>query len=250
MSVVLVTGGTGTLGRAVLPLLAAAGHDVRVLSRRPDPRGVPEGVAAYQGDVRTGAGLADAVAGTDVVIHAATSPRREVRQTEVEGARNVAAAAAAIGTHLIYVSIVGVDRHRFPYYRAKRAAEVVVENSAAPWTVLRATQFHDLIDQVLAGRWFIRTPHRRFQPVAVTEVAARLVDLIGQPAHGLAPDFGGPEILDLRELAAQRRAIRGHAARLVPVPPVGFLADYNAGLQLSPQHRDGALTWRDWLSGR
>ena len=102
---------------------------------------------------------------------------------------------------------LGVDRHRFPYYRAKRAAEQVVESSGAPWTVLRATQFHDLIDQILGARWFLRTPHMRFQPVAPAEVARRLADLAGSPPSALSPDFGGPEIVDLRDLAASRRAV-------------------------------------------
>ena len=249
MPEILVTGGTGTLGRALVPILLAAGHRVRVLSRRPDP-GLPAGVVASLGDVCTGAGVPEAVAGADVVVHAASNPRRQVRETEVEGTRHVASAAAAGGAHLLYMSIVGVDQHRFPYYRAKRAAELIVESSGAPWTVLRATQFHDLINQVLGGRIFIRTPHMRFQPVAVGDVAARLAGLVDGPAQGLAPDFGGPEILDLRELAAQRRAVRGSAARLVPVPPLGFLADYDAGRHLAPEHLDGTLVWREWLSAR
>jgi uncharacterized protein YbjT (DUF2867 family) len=148
------------------------------------------------------------------------------------------------------VSIVGVDRHRFAYYRAKRSAELVVEGSGGRWTILRATQFHDLIDQVLGSRWFIRTPHLSFQPVARTDVARRLADLVSAPPLGLAPDFGGPEILDLRALAAVRREVRGRAARLIPVPAVGFLADFDAGRQLAPEHCEGTLTWRAWLEGR
>jgi uncharacterized protein YbjT (DUF2867 family) len=246
---VLVTGATGSLGRALVPLLLADGHDVRVLSRRADPVVTP-GAVAIRGDVRTGDGIAAAVAGADVVVHAATSPRRQVQETEVEGTRHIASAAAAGRVHLIYVSIVGVDRHRFAYYRAKRSAERVVESAGGGWTILRATQFHDLIDQVLRSGLFIRTPHMRFQPVARTEVARRLADLVTGPPLGLAPDFGGPEILDIRELAAVRREVRGRAARLVPVPAFGFLADFDAGFQLAPEHREGTLTWRAWLEAR
>lgn len=249
MSVVLVTGGTGTLGRALVPLLQAAGHDVRVLSRRADPK-IPAGTAAAQGDVRTGAGVPAAVAGVDVVVHAASNPRRQVRETEVEGARHVAAAAAAGGAHLIYVSIVGVDRHRYPYYKAKLAAERVVADSGAPWTVFRATQFHDLLHLMLRSRIFIRTPNLRFQPVDVNEVARRLAELVAQPSAGLAPDFGGPEILGIRELAQAHREATGHQTRLVPVPARGFLGDFDAGRHLTPEHRNGTLTWRDWLAGR
>src|SRR5437588_12805637 len=117
MATVLVTGGTGVLGAYLVPRLVARGHDVRVLSRRPSPR-VPQGVTAVHGNVRTGAGLNTAAAGCDAIVHAATSLRR-ARSTEVDGTRNVVEAANREGAHVLYVSIVGVDRHRLPYYKAK-----------------------------------------------------------------------------------------------------------------------------------
>ena len=249
MAAVLVTGGTGTLGRALVPLLVSAYDEVRVLSRRSAPR-LADGAAAWTGDVRTGAGVDAATEGVQAVIHAASSPRRDARETEEEGARHVAAAARRAGAHLLYVSIVGVDRHRFPYYRAKYAAEQVVAGSGADWTVLRATQFHELIDQFLSGRAFVRTRHLAFQPVDVGEVAARLVELAAVPAQGPAPDFGGPEILGIRELAEARRDVTGRRTRLVPVPALGFLADYDAGRHLAPDHRCGTRTWRQWLAER
>jgi uncharacterized protein YbjT (DUF2867 family) len=249
MATVLVTGGTGTLGRAVVPLLLAGGHDVRVLSRRAAPE-VPDGVRAFAGDVRTGTGVERAAAGCDIVIHAASNPRRQVKETEVEGARHVAAAARAAEAHLVYVSIVGVDRHRYFYYRAKYAAEHVVAESGARWSVLRATQFHDLLEMALGSGWFIRTPDLRFQPVAVDDVARRLVDVATGEAQGLAPDFAGPEVLGIEEIAALRQDIRGRRTRLVRVPRLGFLRDFDAGLHLAPDHRDGVTTWRDWLTAR
>jgi uncharacterized protein YbjT (DUF2867 family) len=250
MATVLVTGGTGVLGRATVPLLLDAGHDVRVLSRRSAPS-LPDGVTPYAGDVRTGAGVDRAVAGCDVVIHAASNPRRKVKETEVEGARHVARAAREAGAHLVYVSIVGVDNHRYFYYRAKYAAEHVVADSGAEWSVLRATQFHDLVDMFLGTGWFFRTPNLRFQPVAVADVARRLVEVaLGEP-QGLAPDFGGPEVLTIDELATARRDAGGRRTRLVRLPALGFLRDFDAGRHLSPEHRAGVVTWRQWLdSGR
>jgi uncharacterized protein YbjT (DUF2867 family) len=249
MATVLVTGGTGVLGRATVPLLLDAGHEVRVLSRRSAPP-LPEGVTAYAGDVRTGAGVDRAVDGCDVVVHAASNPRRKVKETEVEGARHVARAARDTGAHLVYVSIVGVDRHRYFYYRAKYAAEHVVAESGAPWSVLRATQFHDLMDMFLGSGWFFRTPNLRFQPVAVTDVARRLVQVaLGEP-QGLAPDFGGPEILTVEELAAARQESGARRTRLIRLPAAGFLRDFDAGRHLAPEHREGAVTWRQWLATR
>jgi len=250
MSTVLVTGGTGTLGRAVVPRLLDHGHDVRVMSRRVDPQRVAP-ASAWRADMQTGAGLEAAADGCAVVVHAATASRaRQAREIEVTGTSRVAAAAKQCGAHLIYVSIVGVDRHRLPYYRGKYEAERLLADSGADWTVLRATQFHELMDTFLSRRVFIRTRHLRFQPVDIGDVAGRLAELVAGPPQGRAADFGGPEILSIGELAAARHEVTGRHTHLVPVPAFGVLADYDAGRHLTPEHRAGTRTWRQWLTGR
>jgi uncharacterized protein YbjT (DUF2867 family) len=246
MAGVLVTGGTGMLGRRLVPLLVRRGHAVRLLAHR--TAGALDQVEAVWGDVRTGEGLGRAVRDVDVVVHAASSARRHARETEVLGTRNVLGAIGDSGVHLVYVSIVGVDRSRFPYYRAKRDAERLVESSAAPWSIQRATQFHDLLDYLLGGPIFIRTPNLAFQVVDAGEVAGRLADLVEAGASGRAPDFGGPEVLHVRELARARREVTGRAARLVPVPRVGPLRDFDDGHHHCPDHRSGRITWRQWLA--
>ncbi|MGH9288135.1 MAG: SDR family oxidoreductase [Acidimicrobiales bacterium] len=245
---VLVTGGTGMLGRRLVPLLVERGHAVRLLARR--AASDRDEVEALRGDVRTGEGLDPAVRGVDAVVHAATSPRRHARKTEVLGTRNVLNAISHSGSpvHLIYVSIVGVDRNRFPYYKAKREAERVVESSGMGWSIQRATQFHDLLDQFLSGRVFVRTPNLSFQVVDAGEVAGRLADLVEAGPNARAPDFGGPQVLNIRELASARREATGRAARLIPVPPLGPLRDFDAGHHLCPDHRSGRTTWRQWLA--
>src|SRR4051812_39607786 len=164
MADVLVTGGTGVLGTALVPRLIAGSHRVRVLSRQPSPT-VPAGATAVQGDVRTGEGIDAAVEGVDAVIHAATSSRRRVRVPEVEGTRNIAGAGRKAGAHVIYVSIVGVDKHRLPYYKAKWEAEKAVDGSGADWSILRATQFHELLDGFLSMRMLPLAKRTPFQPV-------------------------------------------------------------------------------------
>ncbi|MFF8804232.1 SDR family oxidoreductase [Streptomyces omiyaensis] len=207
---ILVTGATGTLGRPLCARLAAAGHEVRELSRSSPTHPV---------DLRRGTGLDAALAGVDTVVHCASSPRGG----DEEAARRLIAAARRAGVrHLVQISIVGVDRVPLPYYRAKLAVERLVEESGIGWTVLRATQFHDLVLKVLAAA--ARVPLVMpvpagvpDQPVDVGEVADRLAELAeGEPA-GRVPDLGGPEVVPFADLARAYLAATGRRRRVLPV---------------------------------
>ncbi len=248
MARVLVTGGTGVLGKPLVRELLRREHEVRVLSRSADPT-VPSGASAVQGDVRTTAGLKNAVKKVDAVVHAATSPFRRAKSTEVDGTRNVHDAAVAAGAqHFLYVSIVGVDRVPARYYKAKWAAEQVVEQSGRAWTVQRITQFHDLIDRFLGFRVFPCTAHLSFQPIDVTDASRHLADLLDAGPQGRADDIGGPEVLSVRELRDQRRGVTGQRTLLVPTPAIGPLRELDAGHHLAPEARYGTQTWEQWLS--
>ena len=152
--------------------------------------------------------------------------RSATRRTEVEGTRRLTVAG---GTgrrpHLLYVSIVGVDRNPLPYYKAKLAAEAVIEAAELPHTILRATQFHSLLDGLL-GR-LARLPVLpvprgvRFQPIDAGEVATRVVALVGAGPSGRAPDMGGPEVRGIDELARAWLRARGRSRRIVAFPIAG-----------------------------
>jgi uncharacterized protein YbjT (DUF2867 family) len=171
---ILVTGGTGTLGRVVAERLLDAGAHVRVLSRGLRTIGRAPQVV---GDVRTGEGLAEAMRDVNAVVHC------------VDPAHHVVDAALAAGKpHLVFISIVGVDRVPLGYYRRKLADEQLIADSGLPWTVLRATQFHDLIAaalRILAKPPVLLVPAGwRFQPIDVRDVAARLAELaFGRPGR-------------------------------------------------------------------
>lgn len=251
MATILVTGGTGALGREVVPLLLAAGSDVRVLSRRPRRDSDPAEVSWATGDLRTGAGLSEAVRDAAVIVHCASDPRRP--RGDLAAARNLIGAATAAGRpHLVYVSIVGVDRVPFGYYQIKLEVERLIEESGLPWTVLRATQFHDLLCylfQMAAKLPVLMIPAGvSDQPVDTRDVAARLSELaLGDPA-GRAADFGGPQVRPMAELARAWLNATGLRRRLLPVRlPGKVFRGYAAGGHLAPAHADGRITFEDFL---
>lgn len=188
---ILVTGGTGTLGRPTVELLRRAGRDVRILSRT-------AGDGRALGDLTTGSGLDAALEGVDILLHLATSASSK----DVAQATMLMDAAAQAGvTHVIFISIVGVDAVPYSYYRAKLESERVIERSGIPFTILRATQFHSFVamipraQQRLPVIFSLDAPD---QPIAVEEVAARLVELVDAGPSGRVADIGGPEQLTLR----------------------------------------------------
>lgn len=190
MSTILVTGGTGGLGRPTVTRLLAAGHQVRVFSRRPGEHHVV-------GDLRSGKGLEAALAGVDTVLHLATNRRKDARTT----ARLLAAAGHV--RHLVFISIVGIEKIPYFYYRDKVECEKLIAESGIPFTVLRATQFHDFVGAFLRMQRHlpvILSSTIPSQTIAVEEVADRLVELANAKPAGRVPDIGGPQILAGREL--------------------------------------------------
>lgn len=236
---VLVIGGTGTLGRVVVDRLLSAGANVRILSRG-RRRGYPD-VEHVTGNVRTGAGLDAAVASVDTIV-ACVDPAQHI----------VAAAKRAAMPHLVYISIVGIDQVPFVYYRRKLADERLIAASGLPWTVLRATQFHDLIAVLL--RFLAKPPvmmlpaGARFQPVDVREVGDRLADLaLGEPA-GHAPDFAGPQVRTIGDLASSYLSMVGKRRLTVPIWLPGKVFRAARGHLLAPEHASGRITFEEYLA--
>jgi len=245
----LVTGGTGSLGRRVVDRLRGPGYEVRTLSRS------ARGAGVVRGDLQTGEGLAQALEGVDVLIHCASSPRKP-RQTDVEGTGRLLEAASRAGvSHVIFVSIVGVDRNpHLPYYRAKLEAERIVERSPVPWTILRATQFHEFVLQQirLLERLPVMMAPRGFllQPMDIGEVADRMAELALSEPAGRVPDIGGPEIRTLPDLARSYLEATGRRRRVVEVPVPGKTARaLREGALLAPDQACGEIQWEEFLDG-
>ena len=243
MSVVLVTGGTGVLGSRLVPLLRERGHDVRVLSRR-------AGAGTHVGDLSTGEGVADATGGAELVVHAASDSRRRGRADLQQTERLLAASIGA--RHLLYISIVGIDRIPYGYYRNKLACEAAIAASPIPHTIFRATQFHELLAGGLSK--VQRLPLAplpldwRFQSVAAAEVAERVAELLDGEPRGRAPDFGGPEVLTAREILGVWRERRGRPRAAVNLRVPGrFSRGLREGLNTCPDHADGRQSWAEFV---
>lgn len=261
MDTVLVTGGTGHLGRDLVALLKRS-QQVRVLARTP---GSDPDVEWVQGDLATGAGVPEAVAGSQIVIHAATfSPAarrgyplpsdlwRSPPDVDVDATNLLLKEATSAGVgHFVYISIVGVDKPRSPYLRLKHTAEELVKVGDTPWSILRATQFHWLVDRMLgkmARMPIVPLPTEvPAQPVDSADFATYVADCVANGPGGRLDDYGGPEVLSLGEVVGQWREIRGRRCRVVRVPLPSRAQRAAADMMTSPEGKRGKTTWAEWL---
>ncbi|MFD9337473.1 SDR family oxidoreductase [Streptomyces sp. NPDC060028] len=241
---VLVTGGTGNLGALVVTRLRDAGHEVRVLSRH---------APHYPVDLRDGSGLDAAMAGAQVVVHCASTPRGG--DDVAAGHLVEAARRAGTVTNILYISIVGVDVVPVGYYRMKLKVERILERSGLGVTILRTTQFHDLVAQVVGAVSKLPVaplPNGvRVQPIAVEEVADRMAELAVPVPAGRVADMGGPEIHTLPELGRAYLTAIGRRRRVVPLPLAGkAYAGLKRGGNLTPAHAVGKVTFAEFLARR
>lgn len=262
MKTVLVTGGTGHLGRDIVRLLMSDGKRVRILARNP---GRTSDVEWVRGDLRTGLGVAEAVAGADMVVHAATnSPAarrgmlrardfvRSPADVDIVGTRMLLAEAGKVHVeHFVHVSIIGVQESRFSYSRVKAAAEDLVRGGSVPWSIVPAAGFYWLFARMfdtMAGRRVWPLPaNLELQPCDSAEFADYVVGCLNNGPGGVRPDFGGPQIRSMVDFAHDYQAVRNIRRRIVPLPmPARMLQA--AGRQTCRDGRQGTTTWSDWLA--
>ncbi|GAB4008337.1 SDR family oxidoreductase [Nocardioides ultimimeridianus] len=244
MTILAVAGGTGLVGTLVVEEARRRGYDVRVLSRG-------TGV-----DLTTGAGLAAALEGVAAVVdtsNVVTMAKAPAVRFFGQATETLLAAEQAAGVeHHVVLSIVGCDRVDLGYYFGKRRQEALVGVGRVPWTVLRATQFHEF-----AGQLVERSPapfalglRMRTQPIAAREVATHLVDAVGRGPSGLLPDLGGPEEHRMDRLMREWLHATGRRRLLVPVPMAGRAGRQvnEGGLLPTPGATLGTQTFGAWLA--
>ena len=256
---IVVTGGTGGLGRRVVARLRDKGRSVRVLSRHPGDS--QQGVEHMAADLTTNQGVDEAISGAEIVVHCAGVGK--IKEDTAQAQNLVVAAKRGGVRHLVSISVVGaeripvrsaVDRLMFAYFASQRAKELVIEQSGLPWTNLRATQFHDgfilAMVRAMSKMPIVALPAGiRFQPVDADEVADALVELaLGAPV-GQAPDFAGPEIYDAENLVRSYLvAIGKHRPILKITMPGAAAAAIREGANLAPDRAVGRRTWEEFLA--
>lgn len=248
-----MAGATGRVGRHVVDVLEERGHDVVAMSRS-------GGV-----DLRTGAGLAQALTGVECVIDTATGPspdQKEATEFFTAAAGNLHAAGREAGVRrMVEVSIIGCDRYAGGYGAAKAAHEQAMLAGPVPVRILRAGQFHEFVEPLMAwGRQgdVVYVPRMRTRSVAARTVAEALVDLALEPDPVSAPDaarapfpeIAGPREERLADLARLVAAWRGDQVRIEevddPADPDRRL-EATGGLLPSPHAKLAGPTFAGWL---
>ena len=244
---IAVAGGTGVVGRHVIDQLEAAGHQPVTLARS-------AGV-----DLVSGRGLDAALEGVTVVVDVVsvvTTRARAAVDFFTAATRNLLAAGQHAGVgHHVALSIVGIDDQRLGgYYAGKRAQEATIVAGPVPWSILRATQFHEFAGQLMqraaVGRVSL-VPKMLVQPVAAREVATALCGLATAEPGGRVPDLAGPKLEQLVDMG--RRQVRSRSERrlIIPIrlPGKAGKAALDGALTPTSDGARGALTFEDWLNG-
>jgi nucleoside-diphosphate-sugar epimerase len=247
---VLVTGGTGTLGKEIVKQLMSEGYDPLILSSKNQA-----GKKIVQGDLITGSAIGEAVKNTDVIIHCASDPRNSA-EVDIKGTSNLLnAIPGRQNPYLIYISICGVDRSNYQYYQNKFDVERMIQVSGFPNLVIRITQFHDFVlhrillpnikeDSVMEVPYGLR-----FQSIDVKDAARYIVNVVQDKPKTPVVTIGGPQILSIKEMAEvylnnkeQKYAIRESAVEN------DFYNIFRSGINLVPEGKVGTITWDAFLS--
>lgn len=243
---IVVIGGSGLIGSKLVKKLREAGHEV--IAASPD-----SGVNTI-----TGEGLAEALAGAQVVVDLANSPSFEDKAVlkffETAG-RNLMAAEKAAGVrHHLALSIVGADRlPESGYLRAKIAQENLIKGSGIPYTILRSTQFFEFINGIIKSGTegdVVRLSPALLQPIASDDVVARLAELVvGPPLNGTV-EVAGPEARPLDKLARKFLAVSGDKRQVIADVHARYFGAELNDRSLTPGDRPhlGSIRFDDWLS--
>ncbi|MGN6616676.1 MAG: SDR family oxidoreductase [Ilyomonas sp.] len=252
MKKVLVTGGTGNLGRCVVNDLLQKNVEVSILTTKSDIQW--KDVEVFEGDLAKNISLTQATAKADIIIHCASNAK-DFQQADIQGTENLLHSLNRKGLqNFIYISIVGIDKSSYPYYQAKLTVEKMIINSGIPHTILRTTQFHSFVLNMLL--FFINEQSKdvitipagmKFQSVDIREVAQQLTANL-EKAKGILHDFGGPQILSFEEMTQiYLNIIKTKADIETTVIESPRYELFRSGINLCPDNAFGKITWGSFI---
>ncbi|MCS4168495.1 SDR family oxidoreductase [Sphingobacterium sp. BIGb0116] len=244
MSKILITGGTGNLGKSLVSVLEENNVQYTIASRQ--NRAKKQNVVVM--DLLENKGIKEAVSGKEIIFHLATDLKRDTEATQ----NLLDAIDPDSKVHLIYISVVGTDKVPFAYYRQKLASEEAVKRSGIPYTILRATQFHEFIDQILST--FLKYPigllpkRILLQPIETAIVAEKLYRLSLDGASNKTYEIGGAEVHTLEELAKQWLIKKNKKRFVFNLPIWGTLGKtFRNGSMNTQNSKKESSSWREWL---
>ncbi len=257
MKRILITGGTGHLGQKVVSSIISKGHKVNILSTKTPSFDKESNITYYNSNLSENIGLKKASKDADIIIHCASNPKK-FQKVDIEGTQNL---LKAIDTksikHFVYISIVGVHKSDYPYYKAKLEVENLLESSGIPYTILRTTQFHSFVvtliesftNETTYDKSILKIPQGlKFQSVATLEVADLLAKISLEPPKGLLPDFGGAEVLSFEKMTDYY--LREHQLNWdVQTETTNDIRHqlFRSGINLCPYSALGKETWKMFL---
>lgn len=250
----LITGGSGTLGSSIIKLAIGNGHYyVTTISTDPEKHNFPTNCTVFKSDLVTGEGLKNALSGVHFVIHCASSVVN-TQQVDYDGTINLLKALdETVIENLIYVSIVGIDHSTYPYYMTKLKVEQLIANSGIPYSILRATQFHDFvlsfIKRLNATDHEIKVPKGlKFQSIAVPDLSALLLSMISSKPTREVTSVGGQEITDFESMVIKYLHVIKGRQQIVQIEPTQAREMlFSEGKNLVPGSKYGRITWAHFL---
>lgn len=264
MKRILITGGDGYFGKAIVDALQSTENIVRVMSRKPRPDTLTEPIEWAQADVVSGEGLDSAVQGVDVIVNCLSSPVQDTYETDILGTRKLLNHAKSAGVdHILHISIIGIDRVIFQYFQYKLGAELEVIESGIPYTIARIAQFHGFVDYIISALHQVESDEVhipvdvKFQPIDVTEAAQYLIPyIVGDEAQGRIDDLAGSEILRFEDMVSAWLSVHGKTKTIQPATAdrndtpflnAGMQAGYINGYNTNPDNAYGEVSWGDYL---